>query len=66
MVRQRLMQPAIYLDTWAIIELSEDGVLALRSRDALLNSCGTLVLSPLSFVDFAGMDDARHAARLGA
>ena len=65
LVRQRLIQPAVYLDTWAIIDLSENGVLGSRFRDALVRAGGTLVLSPLTFVDFAGMDDARHAAGAG-
>ncbi len=34
-------------------------------RGALLSAGGTLVLSPLTFVDFAGMDDARHASQAG-
>jgi len=59
------MQPAVYLDTWAIIDLSENDVLGSRFRNALLRAGGTLVLSPLTFVDFSGMDDARHAALAG-
>ena len=65
LVRQRLIQLVVFLDTWAIIDLSERGVLGSRFRNALHRAGGTLVLSPLTFVDFAGMDDARHAAGAG-
>jgi hypothetical protein len=65
LTRQRLLQPAVYLDTWAIRDLSESASLASRFRSALLRAGGTLVLSPLTFIDFAGYDDPRHAKNAG-
>jgi hypothetical protein len=59
-VRQSLIQPAVYLDTWAICDLSEDAKIGSRFRDALFEAGGTLVFSSLNFIDFAGMDDPRH------
>ena len=59
-VRQKLIQPAVYLDTWAICNLAEDAKIGSRFREALLEAGGTLVFSSLNFVDFAGMDDPRH------
>jgi hypothetical protein len=62
-VRQALIQPAVYLDTWAICDLSEDAKIGSRFRNALIEARGTLVFSSLNFVDFAGMDDPRHTAK---
>jgi hypothetical protein len=59
-VRQSLIQPAVYLDTWAICDFAENSQIGGRFRDALIGVHGTLFFSSLNLIDFAGMDDPRH------
>lgn len=64
-VSQRLITPSVYLDTWAIVDISENAVLRDRFGSALAKADGTLVFSSLNFADFAGMADRRHTAAAG-
>src|ERR1700683_4764433 len=62
-VEQRLLHPAVYLDTWAIRLFAEgDASNRGRFRSALLRASGTLVISDLTLGEFASFDDARHAS----
>jgi len=66
LVQQRLLRPAIYLDTWAIRLFAEDDPsIGNRFRTALLRAGGTLVISDLNVGDFAAFGDARHAQAAG-
>ena len=58
---QSFDSPAIYLDHWAIRELSSDPYLGARFVTALKNAGGCLVLSYVNIVELAGPDDLRHA-----
>ena len=64
-VKQSLIAPAVYLDTWAIRDFAENEAMGARFRDALITTRGTLFFSSLNFVDFAGMDDPRHMENAG-
>jgi hypothetical protein len=66
LVQQRLVQPCIYLDTWAIRLFSEDDQpLGKRFRELLYEIDGTIMLSSLSFFEFT-FDDDRHWRYAGA
>lgn len=65
LVQQKLIHPAVYLDTWAIRLFADNVVMGDRFRAALLNANGTLVLSDLNIGDFTSFDDARHARAAG-
>jgi hypothetical protein len=66
LVQQRLIHPAVYLDTWAVRLFAEgDPPVRDRFRAALLRAGGTLVLSDLNLGDFCAFDDARHAYAAG-
>jgi hypothetical protein len=65
-VRQELVHPAVYLDTWALRLFAEDDPqLGARFRDALRRARGTLVLSSLSLAEFT-FDVGAHAWAVGA
>jgi hypothetical protein len=62
LVVQKLVHPSVYLDTWAIREFAEiNPVAGRRFRAALVQAGGTLVMSTLSLVEFAGVSDPRHS-----
>jgi hypothetical protein len=63
--RQSLVSPSIYLDTWAIRELSENLRLGNRFRDALFGAKGTLALSDINMIEFASFDDPSHVRSAG-
>jgi hypothetical protein len=61
LVQQRLIHPAVYLDTWAVRLFAEDDLAAGdRFRQALHRIGGTLVVSDLSLGDLAAFADARR------
>lgn len=51
-VRQQLVPPVVYLDTWAICEFSENEALGRRLRGSLFRSRGTLALSDINLIEF--------------
>ncbi|MGK2951179.1 MAG: hypothetical protein ACSLEZ_02185 [Thiobacillus sp.] len=59
-VRQSFDSPTVYLDHWAIRLFSEELDLQDRFVDSLLAKAGTLLLSHISFSEFAALSDARH------
>ena len=61
-VRQSFVSPTVYLDHWAIRMFSDDLALQDRLVKALRSKGGTLLLSNISFSEFAVPSDARHAA----
>ncbi|MDP1548921.1 MAG: hypothetical protein Q8L97_02000 [Nitrosomonas sp.] len=61
-VRQSFISPTVYLDHWAIRLFSDNLVLQDRFVNALRSKCGTLLLSSISFGEFAVPTDSRHAA----
>lgn len=56
-VEQRTVAPAIYLDHWALRDISEDTALRLRFTQALVRLGGTLMLSWLNLVEFTKVTD---------
>lgn len=60
-VRQSFISPTVYLDHWAIRLFSDDLNLQDRFVNALRTKGGTLLLSTLSFCEFAAPSDPRHA-----
>jgi hypothetical protein len=61
-VRQSFISPTVYLDHWAIRLFSDDLDLQDRFVNALRTKGGTLLLSNISFGEFAAPSDPRHAA----
>lgn len=61
-VRQSFVSPTVYLDHWAIRMFSDDLALQDRLVKALQSKGGTLLLSNISFSEFAVPSDARNAA----
>nr|WP_315205036.1 hypothetical protein [uncultured Albidiferax sp.] len=59
-VRQSFISPTVYLDHWAIRLLSDDADLQERFVGLLLRKQGTLLLSNISFAEFARPDDRKH------
>lgn len=59
-VRQSFDSPTVYLDHWAIRLFSEELDLQDRFVCSLLAKAGTLLLSHISFSEFAALSDARH------
>lgn len=59
-VRQSFDSPTVYLDHWAMRLFSDEPVLQDRLVNALVAARGTLLLSNLSFAEFAGATDPRH------
>ena len=59
-VRQSFVSPTVYLDHWALRLFSDDLVLQDRMVAALLEKRGTLLLSNISFAEFAKPSDRRH------
>ncbi|MBW8457365.1 MAG: hypothetical protein K0M58_02810 [Thiobacillus sp.] len=58
--RQSFDSPTVYLDHWAIRLFSEELDLQDRFVHSLLAKAGTLLLSHISFSEFAALSDARH------
>jgi len=61
-VRQSFISPTVYLDHWAIRLFSDNCTLQDRLVKALRSKGGTLLLSNISFSEFAAPNDPRHAA----
>lgn len=59
-VKQSFDSPTVYLDHWAIRLFSDDLELQDRFVNALMSKDGTLLLSYLSFGEFARATDSRH------
>jgi hypothetical protein len=59
-VRQSFDSPTIYLDHWAIRMFSDNPNIQDRFVNALMSRRGTLLLSNMSFAEFAQATDARH------
>jgi hypothetical protein len=59
-VRQSFDSSTVYLDHWAIRMFSDDLELQDWFVNALMSKGGTLLLSNLSFSEFAGATDPRH------
>ena len=59
-VRQSFVSPTVYLDHWALRLFSDDLPLQDRMVAALLGKHGTLLLSNISFTEFAKPNDRRH------
>lgn len=53
--------PAVYLDHWAIRQLSSDAILGNRFLGALKASGGSLVISHVNLAEITGANDPRHA-----
>jgi hypothetical protein len=60
-VRQSFVSPTVYLDHWAIRLFSDDLALQDRLVSILRSKGGTLLLSNISFGEFSGPSDPRHA-----
>ena len=56
-VEQWTLPPAVYLDHWALRDISEDTSLRARFTRALLSKQGTLMLSWLNLVEFTKVTD---------
>jgi hypothetical protein len=63
--RQRLVPPAVYLDTWAIREFAENEMLGTRFRSALLRAGGTLALSDINLIEFTMFALPKHSEAAG-
>lgn len=61
-VRQSFISPTVYLDHWAIRLFSDNRTLQDRLVNVLQSKGGTLLLSNISFSEFAALSDPRHAA----
>lgn len=59
-VRQSFVSPTVYLDHWAVRLFSDNLHLQDRFVNALMSKGGTLLLSNLSFVEFAAASDPQH------
>lgn len=53
--------PAIYLDHWAMRQLSSDAVLGGRFLSALKASGGSLIISHVNLAEITGATDPKHA-----
>jgi hypothetical protein len=60
-VRQSFDSPTVYLDHWAIRMFSDDPGMQDRFVNALMSKRGTLLLSNVSFIEFARATDVRHS-----
>src|SRR3954447_10783097 len=56
-VAQEISSPSVYLDHWALREISESSTLASRFTNAIHIRKGTLVLSWLNVVEFSRVSD---------
>jgi hypothetical protein len=52
---QKPERPMVYLDHWALRDISQEQASAKRFRDALLRRGGCLAISSQNFVEFAGV-----------
>lgn len=59
-VRQSFISPTVYLDHWALRLFSDNESLQKRFVSALMSKGGTLLLSHLSFSEFAQAEDISH------
>lgn len=62
-VSQTFDSPSVYLDHWAIRLLSDDLALQERFVSALRHAGGTLLLSHLTFAEFAAVEDSATCDR---
>jgi len=53
--------PAVYLDHWALRQISEDAGMAARLATALHNRGGTLMVSWLNLIEFSNVSDESQA-----
>jgi hypothetical protein len=60
-VTQSFIPPTVYLDHWAVRALTDEPVWQDRFVEALKAAGGTLMLSHLTFTEFANVADPRHA-----
>lgn len=60
---QQFASPTVYLDTYAIREISESTQLTTRFAEAIKRKNGTWLLAPLSMGEFAVFKDPRHCAQ---
>ncbi len=60
-VRQTFDSPTVYLDHWAIRMFTDDSILQNRFVNAIKSKSGTLLLSNISFAEFAVASDGRHS-----
>lgn len=65
-IRQSFDSPTVYLDHWAIRFFADNLVLQDRFVNALMSKSGTLLLSNISFSEFAGPTDPSHCRDAGA
>lgn len=61
-VSQSFDSPTVYMDHWAIRLFSDETSLQDRFVAALMSKGGTLLLSNVSFVEFAQASDPKHCA----
>ena len=59
---QQFISSTVYLDTYAIREISESTELTTRFAEAIKRKNGTWLLAPLSMGEFALFEDSRHCA----
>jgi len=62
-ITQEITTPSVYLDHWALREISENDSLAGRFSSALKRRDGTLVLSWLNVVEFCKVSDPSQRAK---
>ena len=60
-IQQNAVSPAVYLDHWALMEISGNSVLNTRFTNALTSRNGTLMLSWLNLAEFSTVRDNTHA-----
>jgi hypothetical protein len=65
-VTQSFIPPTVYLDHWAVRDLTDNRTWQDRFVGALKRSNGTLLVSYLTFAEFAHVGDVRHAAETEA
>ena len=62
LVDQVLRTPSVYLDHWALLDISKDPALKARLGDALCKKGGTLVLSWVNLMEFSKITDLAQVA----
>jgi hypothetical protein len=58
-VEQTFQSPTVYLDHWAIRKFTDDFELQNRLVNAMMGKAGTLLLSTITFAEFASASDSR-------
>jgi hypothetical protein len=59
--KQQQLAPAVYLDHWALMDISNNEAYADRFVSAIATHGGTLALSWLNLVEFSGVSDPSNA-----